>query len=485
MRRDFLSDRRARRSTSNEDRRDARTGERRGKPRVLDAARNVPDADTTVRKTSPVELIVKKRDGRELAAAEIKQLVAGAASGAISDYQLAAWLMAVFLRGLSQRETWALTEAMLHSGKVLLHPGVARPKVDKHSTGGVGDKVSICLAPLVAACGIAVPMICGRGLGHTGGTLDKLEAIPGFRTGLSARRFERVVRDVGVAIVGQSDELAPADRKLYALRDVTGTVESIPLIVASILSKKLAEGVDALVFDVKVGNGAFMKTLAEANALAKALVRVGSRAGKRVVALLTAMQAPLGKAVGNAIETREAVEVLRGGGPDDTRALTLRLAEEMLLAAKVSANRRDAVMKLERALARGDAFECFCRMVRAQGGDVRAVQSPERLPRAPVQAPVPAAQSGYVSTCDAYAIGLAAMTLGAGRSRADDRVDPRVGIELRKKPGDRVERGEPLALLHAAKRSGLEALAARVATAFRVARRAPAKTPLVLGRVTR
>jgi len=438
-----------------------------------------------VRSDSPVELIVKKRDGRELVPAEIQRLVAGAAAGTISDYQLAAWLMAAFLRGLSERETWALTDAMLHSGKVLTHRGVTRPKVDKHSTGGVGDKVSICLAPLVAACGVAVPMICGRGLGHTGGTLDKLEAIPGFRTELSTRRFERIVRDVGVAIVGQSDDLAPADRKLYALRDVTGTVESVPLIVASILSKKLAEGIDALVFDVKVGCGAFMKTRTEANALAKALVRVGSRAGKRVVALLSAMHAPLGRAVGNALEIREAVEVLRGGGPADTKALTLRLGAEMLLAAKVAGDRREAAAKLERALERGDAFECFCRMVRAQGGDVRVVEAPERLPRAPVRVVVPSARGGYVSACDAFELGLAAVALGAGRSRADDRVDPRVGIELCKKPGDRVERGEPLAFLHAAKRPGLEPLLERVRDAFRVGGRALGKTELVLGRVTR
>lgn len=438
-----------------------------------------------MRSDSPVELIVKKRDGRELVPAEIQRLVAGAAAGTISDYQLAAWLMAAFLRGLSERETWALTDAMLHSGKVLTHRGVTRPKVDKHSTGGVGDKVSICLAPLVAACGVAVPMICGRGLGHTGGTLDKLEAIPGFRTELSTRRFERIVRDVGVAIVGQSDDLAPADRKLYALRDVTGTVESVPLIVASILSKKLAEGIDALVFDVKVGRGAFMKTRTEANALAKALVRVGSRAGKRVVALLSAMHAPLGRAVGNALEIREAVEVLRGGGPADTKALTLRLGAEMLLAAKVAGDRREAAAKLERALERGDAFECFCRMVRAQGGDVRVVEAPERLPRAPVRVVVPSARGGYVSACDAFDLGLAAVALGAGRSRADDRVDPRVGIELCKKPGDRVERGEPLAFLHAAKRPGLEPLLERVRDAFRVGGRALGKTELVLGRVTR
>src|SRR6478609_1927785 len=281
---------------------------------------------------NPVEIIRSKRDGGSHSAEEIANFIAQFSAGAVADYQMSAWLMAVFAHGMTDRETVALTEAMLRSGKVLRLPSVKGAKIDKHSTGGVGDKISICLAPLVAACGVSVPMISGRGLGHTGGTLDKLQAIPGYRVELSPARFERVVRDVGASMIGQSAELAPADRRIYALRDVTATVECIPLIVASILSKKLAEGIDGLVLDVKVGRGAFMKDLKSARALAQALVRVGTRAGKRVVALLTDMSAPLGLTVGNAIETREALEVLHGRGPGDLVACTLALGEEMLIA---------------------------------------------------------------------------------------------------------------------------------------------------------
>jgi len=279
-------------------------------------------------------MIRSKRDGHAHSAAEIDDFIEHFASGAVADYQMSAWLMAVFARGMSDGETVALTNAMLHSGKVLRLPSVKAVKVDKHSTGGVGDKISLCLAPLVAACGVAVPMISGRGLGHTGGTLDKLEAIPGYRVQLTPRRFERIVREVGVSMIGQSAELAPADRRIYALRDVTATVECIPLIVASILSKKLAEGIDGLVLDVKVGRGAFMKDLKSARALAQALVRVGTRAGKRVVALLTAMDSPIGRAIGNGLETREAIEILQNAGPADTRELTLTLGAEMLLLGK-------------------------------------------------------------------------------------------------------------------------------------------------------
>ena len=280
---------------------------------------------------SPVELIIAKRDGGTHAPAEIRAFIDAFVRGEVADYQMSAWLMATFLRGLDDVETVALTEAMLHSGDVLRLPSVELGKVDKHSTGGVGDKISICLAPLVAACGVAVPMISGRGLGHTGGTLDKLEAIPGYSVNIDAKKFERIVREVGVSMIGQTARLAPADKRIYALRDVTGTVECIPLIVASILSKKLAEGIDGLVLDVKVGRGAFMKDLASARALAKALVRVGTRAGKRVVALLTDMSVPIGTTIGNALETREAIEVLNDLGPPDTRELTLALGVEMLL----------------------------------------------------------------------------------------------------------------------------------------------------------
>jgi pyrimidine-nucleoside phosphorylase len=436
------------------------------------------------RSINPVELIVRKRDGGRHTADEIRALVAGFVANRVADYQMSAWLMAALLVGLDDLETTALTEAMLRSGKVLHLRTVRAPKVDKHSTGGVGDKVSLCLAPLVAACGVAVPMIAGRGLGHTGGTLDKLEAIAGYDTRLDARRFERVVRDVGASIIGQTGELAPADRRIYALRDVTGTVESIPLIVASILSKKLASGIDGLVLDVKVGEGAFMRDLTAARALARALVRVGSAAGQRVVALLTDMSAPLGRTIGNALETREAIEVLRGEGPPDTVELTLALGAEMLVLAGAAARRGEARRRLAAALSSGAGLERFARMVAAQGGDARVADDLGRLPRAPVLVPVPAPRGGAVRAIDARELGLTAVVMGAGRTRADQAVDPRVGIELAVARGDRVEAGQPLAWLHLAGRSPATALSARVAQAFTLGATRSAPVPLVLGRVT-
>jgi pyrimidine-nucleoside phosphorylase len=436
---------------------------------------------------NPVELIVRKRDGEELAPDEIRMLVEGFVDGSVPDYQMSAWLMACFFRGLTDAETEALTSAMLHSGSVLSLPSVEAPKVDKHSTGGVGDKVSLCLAPLVAACGVAVPMISGRGLGHTGGTLDKLEAIPGYKVQLTARRFERIVREVGVSMIGQTDQLAPADRRMYALRDVTGTVEYIPLIVASILSKKLAEGIDGLVLDVKVGRGAFMKDLRSARALARALVRVGSRAGKRVTALLTSMEAPIGRTIGNALETAEAIEVLRDGGPADTRELTLALGVEMLRVSGRFTDTRSARRVLERALASGEAFERFRRMVQAHGGDVRAVDDTSRLPRAKVKQPVLATESGVIKSIDARELGLAAIVLGAGRTRADQAVDPAAGIVLELGLGARVERGQPLATLHTSRREQASAVAGRVRSAFQVATKSRKIVPqarLLLGKVS-
>jgi pyrimidine-nucleoside phosphorylase len=358
------------------------------------------------------------------------------------------------------------------------------PKIDKHSTGGVGDKLSLCLAPLVAACGVAAPLVAGRGLGHTGGTLDKLEAIPGYRVDLDARAFERVLRTVGASIVGQTGEIAPADRRIYALRDVTGTVESIPLIVASILSKKLAAGSDGLVLDVKAGRGAFMKDLASAKALARALVRTARRAGLAATALVTDMSVPTGRAIGNALEVREAVSVLRGGGPSDTRELTLLLGAEMLLLAGRARDRAAARRTLERALADGAAFERLLRMVRAHGGDVRVVEHPERLPRSRHQRPVLAARSGVLVGVDPLELGWTAIELGAGRTRADQRVDPAAGIELLRVVGERVERGEPLAVLHARSSQTTGAVLARARAAFSVGARAPGRR-LVLARVDR
>jgi len=427
---------------------------------------------------NPVEMIRSKRDGETHSAADIRGFIEQFTAGSVADYQMSAWLMAAFQRGLDERETVALTEAMLHSGDVLSLPSVKAVKVDKHSTGGVGDKISI-------ACGVAVPMISGRGLGHTGGTLDKLEAIPGYRVQLAPKRFERVVREVGVSMIGQSARLAPADRRIYALRDVTATVECIPLIVASILSKKLAEGIDGLVLDVKVGRGAFMKDLKSARALAQALVRVGSRAGKRVVALLTDMEAPIGRTIGNALETREAIEILNNSGPADTRELTLTLGAEMLLLARIERALPQARARLERALADGSALERFLRMVKAHGGDVRVVEDPERLPRAQARVEVLAARTGFIAECDAYALGLSGVALGAGRTRADQAVDASAGIELFAQRGERVTRGQPLALIHARSKSLAQTEVARVGGAFRIASSAPKARRVVLERVSR
>ncbi|HYQ46989.1 MAG TPA: thymidine phosphorylase [Polyangiaceae bacterium] len=434
---------------------------------------------------NPVEMIRSKRDGYAHSAEEIREFIAQFSAGAVADYQMSAWLMAVFARGMTDRETVALTEAMLHSGKVLRLPSVHSSKIDKHSTGGVGDKISICLAPLVAACGVSVPMISGRGLGHTGGTLDKLQAIPGYRVELSPARFERVVRDVGASMIGQSAELAPADRRIYALRDVTATVECIPLIVASILSKKLAEGIDGLVLDVKVGQGAFMKDLKSARALAQALVRVGTAAGKRVVALLTAMDAPIGRTIGNGLETREAIEVLRDAGPADTRELTLTLGVEMLLLGKAERSPARARARLERALADGSAFERFLRMVKAHGGDVHAVEHPERLAKAKAKVEVRAARSGYVTACNAYQLGISAIALGAGRTRADQAVDPSAGIELCAVRGERVTRGQPLAVIHARAQSLAKSEAEHITQAFRIGNTKPPRRSVVLERIAR
>lgn len=433
---------------------------------------------------NPVHIIRSKRDGQTHSAADIRALIAEFCLGNVADYQMSAWLMAAFLRGLDDRETVALTEAMLHSGKVLTLPTVHLPKVDKHSTGGVGDKISICLAPLVAACGVAVPMISGRGLGHTGGTLDKLEAIPGYQVQLPPKQFERIVRSLGVSMIGQGPELAPADRRMYALRDVTATVECIPLIVASILSKKLAEGIDGLVLDVKVGRGAFMKDVPSARALGKALVRVGTKAGKRVVALLTEMNTPIGRSIGNGLETREAIEVLQNGGPTDTRELTLTLGAEMLLLGRAERSRPSARARLERALADGSALEVFGRMVEAHGGDRRVVEHPERLVRAKCKVLVLATRSGFIHDCDAYALGLSAAALGAGRTRADQAVDPHAGIQLLVQRGDPVTRGEPLAVLHSRSPSLARAEVQTVREAFDVSGQKPRARAVVIERIS-
>jgi len=383
----------------------------------------VPDA---------VDLIRAKRDGQVIADADIRWLIGAYTTGVVADEQMSAMAMAVFFRGLAPAELRAWTDAMIASGQRLDLSAVPAPTVDKHSTGGVGDKVSLILAPLVASCGAAVPQLSGRGLGHTGGTLDKLEAIPGWRAGLSAREFVELLSTVGCVICAAGEDLAPADRKLYALRDVTGTVESIPLIASSIMSKKIAEGTQSLVLDVKVGRGAFMRELGAARELAQTMVRLGTESGVRTVALLTAMDVPLGRAVGNAVEVEESVLALRGEGPGDLVTVTLALAREMLALAGIEADPAAA-------LADGRALTTYRRMIAGQGGDPDAA-----LPAAGHVRTVPAADSGWLRDLDALAVGTAAWRLGAGRARKEDPVSAGAGIICLAKPGERVERGQPL-----------------------------------------
>jgi pyrimidine-nucleoside phosphorylase len=430
-----------------------------------------------------VELIAAKRDGEELPSASIRSLLAGFMRGEVADYQMSALLMAIVQRGMTARETLALTLAMRDSGRCLRLKRSGGPKLDKHSTGGVGDKVSLCLAPLVAACGLRVPMISGRGLGHTGGTLDKLAAVPGLRVDLSLRAFESIVDGCGLALMGATQELAPADKRLYALRDVTATVDSIPLITASILSKKLAEDLDALVLDVKVGRGAFMKTPRRARALAHSIMRVGQLTGLPVRALLTRMDVPLGRAVGNALEAAEAFAVLLGHGPDDLIQCTYALGVEMLLAGKLAASARAARRMLEEARASGRAAALLAEMIRAQGGDPRVVCEPDRLPQARARVNLHCAEDGHVQDLDALAVAQVALRLGAGRTRADQSIDCTVGIVLLKKPGERVQAGDVLAEIHAASsRAGLAARAPLMA-AYTLGQRARSQAALIIERV--
>ncbi|TMA28755.1 MAG: thymidine phosphorylase [Deltaproteobacteria bacterium] len=433
------------------------------------------------------DLIRKKRDGGQLTAEELQYLVWGATSGGVADEQLAAFLMAVFFRGMElTTELPAWLRAMLHSGQVLDLSAIPGRKVDKHSTGGVGDKISLALAPAVAVCGVKVPMVSGRGLGHTGGTLDKLESIPGFSVDLSLARFVELVNRLGVCLIGQTQEIAPADRKLYALRDATATVESMPLIASSILSKKLAEGIDALVLDVKVGRGAFMKTLEEGRLLARTMVDLCRALGRGCVALLTDMDAPLGRAVGNAVEVREAIDVLRGGGPPDVRELTLQLGAEMLLAGEAPGVGNDpllARLRIETALADGGALKRFLMLVDAQGGDASAIEDPSRLPQPKARREVRADRSGVIEALDAELVGLAAVELGAGRARKEDAVDHAAGLLLRKHLGEEVRAGEPLAELHAATALRLDAGEARFRAAVAIGDRRPQRRPLVIERI--
>jgi len=424
-----------------------------------------------------LELIREKRDGGAHSDEAISFLVRGATDGSIPDYQLAAWLMAVRLRGMTDVETRALTLAMAASGRVLDLSSIPGRKVDKHSTGGVGDKATLVVAPLVAAAGIPVAKLSGRALGHSGGTLDKLESIPGFRVGLSSDDFIEQVRRIGIAIAGQTSDMAPADKVFYALRDATATVDSVPLIASSVMSKKLAAGADAILLDVKCGRGAFVETVAEAEALARTLVAIGAGAERETVAYVTDMAQPLGRAVGNALEVREAIETLGGRGPDDLTALSLRFGEEMLRLAGVKP------VDLRRLLMDGTALRKFAQLIAAQSGDPAVVEDPEMLPVAPVREPVLAPASGHVTALDALEIALAAKALGAGRDRKDASIDLSVGIVLEKKVGDPVGAGEVLAVVHAAGHEAAQKVAGRVAAAFTIGKPAAAP-PLLLRRVT-
>ena len=395
------------------------------------------------------DLIVKKRDGGELSHEEINFMIDGYTQGQIPDYQMSAMCMAILLRGMSDRETLDMTMAMVHSGETLDLSPIQGVKGDKHSTGGVGDKTSLVLCPMVAACGLKVAKMSGRGLGHTGGTIDKLESFPGFTTGISEETFFKNVNEIGIAIAGQTADLVPADKKLYALRDVTGTVPSIPLIVSSIMSKKLASGADVIVLDVKCGSGAFMKTEQEARTLAQGLTRIGRLAGRKCAAVITDMDQPVGWAVGNALEVKEAISVLKGEKGGDLLELCLTLGSCMLTEAGLAGSIEEARAKLEKTISDGTALEKLSQMVTAQQGDGRDVYDTSRLPLAPVQLEVPALESGFVSRIEAEKVGLVSMHLGGGRATNDSEIDLSVGLVLHKKVGDSVEAGESLATIHA------------------------------------
>ncbi|HSJ07112.1 MAG TPA: thymidine phosphorylase [Longimicrobiales bacterium] len=433
---------------------------------------------------TPAQLVRRKREGEELSPDDVRSFLTEYGAGRVADYQMAAFLMAVFFRGMTTSELTALVDVMIGSGAVADLSSVAGIKVDKHSTGGVGDKVSIVLAPLVASLGVPVPMMSGRGLGHTGGTVDKLETIPGFRTDLSLAEYRSQMERLGCALIAQTDEIAPLDRRLYALRDVTATVESIPLIASSIMSKKLAEGIDALVLDVKVGNGAFIPHAVHALELARTMVGIGEAHGKRMVALLTAMDRPLGHAVGNALEIEECVLALRGEGPADLRDLTIALAAEMLVLGGAAPDVPAARTAAAAALDDGRALRMLGAIIEAQGGNSAVLEDPAILPQAPVRRVVTASSTGTVLGMDVRAIGEAAVALGAGRRLMDDAVDPAVGLHLTVKTGDRVARGQALGTVYARSEAMAETAARSVLAALTVGDGPAQPLPLVVDRVT-
>ncbi len=436
----------------------------------------------------PVELIKKKREGGTLTEEELRWLIQEYVTGAIPDYQMSAFLMACFFRGMSEEETLTFTKLMLHSGDIIDLTDIPGIKVDKHSTGGVGDKVSLILAPIVAACGVPVPMISGRGLGHTGGTLDKLESIPGFRTALSIPEYKSVIRKVGAVLIGQTNEIVPADKKMYALRDVTATVECIPLIAGSIMSKKLAEGIDALVLDVKTGRGAFMQSYDRSLELAQTLVRIGTGFGKETVAFITNMDQPLGSTIGNWLEVVESVECLKGSrgtadASSDLMDVTHVLSGAMLMLGKKAGTIAEGVALSRASIDDGSAFHKLLEIVKAQGGDVSALENLERYPLPKHAIEVKTMESGYVGGIDSLELGISSITLGAGRARIEEAIDPKAGIVLAKKVGDAVEGGDLLATFYTDKDAAIEPARERIRKAFRVQSAPPKQKPLILSYV--
>ena len=426
-----------------------------------------------------VDLIRKKRDSGEHTPEEIAFLVASYTKDDIPDYQMAAWLMAAWIRGLSRAELTALTEVMLYSGEVVSHADIPGKKVDKHSTGGVGDKTSLILAPIVAAGGLTVPMISGRGLGHTGGTLDKLEAIPGFKTGLSLSEFRRVLRECRMGLIGQTAEIAPADKKIYALRDVTSTVENVGLICASIMSKKLAEGIDALVLDVKTGSGAFMREEADAVHLAEVMVEIAQRMGKKAVALITDMEQPLGRMAGHSLEVIESIEVLRGDGPSDLRELSVELSAWMFYLGERSASVEEGRTLAEKMIASGQALEKFRQGIALQGGDSRVIDDSSLLPLARSHEDILSSKAGYICDTDCLQFGVALAMLGGGREKKEDTIDHGVGLKFHKRIGDRVAAGEKLVTIYYNAQEKLAEAREKIASSFVIGETAPAPRPLI------
>ena len=423
------------------------------------------------------DIITKKKQSEPLTDEEIRYFIEGFTKGEIPDYQASALLMAICIQGMDDRETATLTDAILRSGDVADLSSIPGVKVDKHSTGGVGDKTSLIIGPIVAACGVPVAKMSGRGLGHTGGTVDKLEAIPGLQTSFDPERFCEIVRNTGIAIIGQSGDIAPADKKLYALRDVTATIDSIPLIASSIMSKKLAAGSDAILLDVKTGSGAFMKTLDDSIALAKAMVSIGTRSGRRMMALVTDMDVPLGNAIGNALEVEEVVNTLKGNGPDDLSALCIELSSYMLLLAGVADSLPACKALANGAIESGNAFDKLCAMVFAQGGDVSVLT--DGFDKATVISPLKSVSSGYITHMDAEACGMASLALGAGRVRKEDNIDYSAGIILCKKTGDTITAGEELAILHTSDASKLQAAQAILNNAITISQTPPSETKTI------